>query len=159
MTTPIFPLHRGDLVARIDRVEPLGQILWAEDRHYLVRQGSTNTQSLRPRSVWWADRHLVLISIRNTPNLRLVTQAVDRAGAMLPHWQADFRHDLVALVSNGSVVARATADYIAKVPLDIVAIALEHLQATQCPAPEAVNRVLGINFKFLSSGLGSAPST
>ena len=92
---------------------------------------------------------LTLISVRNIPNLRLVNQKITDATSGLPDADS-FGHAIMGYVGGGSVVSRAFADYILKVPHPILVECLTHLQQTNADIPHGIDQVLGLNFKFVS---------
>ncbi|MEM9218689.1 MAG: hypothetical protein AAGD25_30650 [Cyanobacteria bacterium P01_F01_bin.150] len=91
---------------------------------------------------------LILISVRNIPNLRLVNQKVINALAGAP--DDPIGHSIMGYVGGGSVVSRAFADYIIKAPHPILIECLARLQKTRADIPHGIDQVLGLNFAFVS---------
>lgn len=92
---------------------------------------------------------LCLISVRNIPNLRLVHQKLTDAASSLASVNS-LGHAIMGYLGGGSVVAIAFADYILKAPDPILAECLAHIQSTHADIPHAIDRVLGLNFQFVS---------
>lgn len=93
---------------------------------------------------------LLLISVRNIPNLRLVNQRITDATATLSDVDG-LRHAIMGYLGGGSVVSRAFADYILKAPLPILEQCLSALHTTQADIPHAIAQVLGLTFQLVSS--------
>jgi hypothetical protein len=130
----------GDIVTTLSRFHPCGRVVQANDTHcHVIFSGETYRIP--------AD-DLVVISIRNNPNLRLVTEKID-AAVEQRHLSSAVRHGLVALTWEGTIVARALADYIGKLPQPVVTEAIATIAAAGVPLPQAVERVLNLSFQFL----------
>lgn len=92
---------------------------------------------------------LMLISVRNIPNLRLINQKVTAAASALTDADS-LGHAIMGYLGGGTVVSRAFADYILKVSPGVLAQCLTQIQHTNADIPHAIDQVLGLNFQFIS---------
>ncbi|MGJ3254371.1 MAG: hypothetical protein ACFE0J_25050 [Elainellaceae cyanobacterium] len=132
----------GDIVAATDRFEKCGRVIDASSDGCNV--------NLDHKTVYIPEQHLALISIKNNPNLRLVANKINEAGQQIDGFSAMFSHEVIAFASGGSIIGRAFADYVSKIPVNILTVALDLLCQTRLPMPEAVDRVMNLNFELLS---------
>ena len=132
---------QGDLVFRKGDFGQCGRVIESVNGICRVLIGETVVELATPE--------LSLISVRNIPNLRLVNQKVTDATSGLP--DADgFGHAIMGYLGGGTVVSRAFADYILKVPHPILVECLSRLQQTHADIPHGIDQVLGLNFGFVS---------
>lgn len=132
----------GDIVTTLSRFHPCGRVVWADDTHCRVVFAG-ETYQIPPDD-------LVVISIRNNPNLRLVADKINAASEQLPPFPQALHYELSMFAWQGTITARAFADYITKVPLPVVVVALEQLLAAHMPVPRAIEQVLNMGFEFLA---------
>lgn len=92
---------------------------------------------------------LMLISVRNIPNLRLINQKVTDASSALANADS-LGHAIMGYLGGGTVVSRAFADYILKVSPGILAQCLTQIHHANADIPHAIDQVLGLNFQFIS---------
>ena len=120
---------------------PLGLIV--------ANHGSTCTVAVGRSHQYLPTAELILISIRNNSNLRLVTARLDTALAALP---CAVKHQLLTFTQQGDWAARAFADYATKIPEPILSTALAHLceAAAGVTVTAAMDQVLGLNFVLIT---------
>jgi hypothetical protein len=134
----------GDLVAQQDVFAPCGRVITSQNGCCEVWFGD--------RTLTMPEENLILISVKNIPNLRLIEQKIANteltcSGRSRP---SSIGQSIMAYLGGGSVVSRAFADYILKISPDILAQCLSQLSATGKEVPDAIQEVLGLNFRFIS---------
>lgn len=137
----------GDLVAQQHRFSPCGHVVDAQDGMCQVLFGN--------HSLSLPEDELILISVKNIPNLRLIEQKITEAESNLAD-QTKLGHSIMGYLGGGSVVSRAFADYLLKVPLDILMQCLRSLSSLGKDIPEGIDDVLNLNFRLIS-GAPSRP--
>ncbi|MGB3493294.1 MAG: hypothetical protein WBA57_11235 [Elainellaceae cyanobacterium] len=131
----------GDLVVQRQGFGPCGQVVGSADGICQVKIGQ---QILK-----LSEDELFLISVKNIPNLRLIEQKIMEAHGALPD-DAGLDHMMIGYLGGGSVISRALADYVAKIPVDTLVQCLQELHHTGLNIPDAIDKVLGLNFKLIS---------
>jgi len=131
----------GDLVVSKRAFGKCGCVVSAQGDRCLVRTDG--------QSVSISDNELLLLSVRNIPNLRLAAEKVWQAQATVSA-DASIGHSVMAYLSSGTVVSRAFADYVLKIAPDILAECLREMDRIGCNAEKAVELVLGLNFDLVS---------
>ncbi|MEL6320516.1 MAG: hypothetical protein AAFQ57_07665 [Cyanobacteria bacterium J06626_14] len=131
----------GDLVAHHHDFAPCGRVITSQDGCCDVQFGD--------RIVTLPEKNLILISVKNIPNLRLIEQKITAVESALDG-QSQVGQSIMAYLGGGSVVSRAFADYILKISPDILAQCLKNLSATKKDIPDALQDVLGLTFRFIS---------
>lgn len=131
----------GDLVVQRQHFDKVGRVVEAQGGIcQVVAGGQTQT---------YANEELILISVKNIPNLRLIGQKITDAETALGG-KIGLGQEILGYLGSGSVVSRAFADYILKVPPNLLPQCLEALQQTNLPIPDAIDQVLGLNFRLIS---------
>ena len=135
----------GDLVAWTGGFEKLGQVISP------MESGASGRCTVKCGDglMDYPEGELLLVSIRNNANFRLLTLKLDDAlGA--ERTDSAFRHELVTFARSGSLVARAFADYATKIPQPILQDVVVRLAQSSAPTIEsAVEQVLGLNFALI----------
>lgn len=139
----LLPFHVGDIVALRHQFCPCGRVLAVQGETCAVTFGST-VETLPAAE-------LMLISFRNVPNLRLVTLKIEQAAEILPGSSNAFSYKVIAFAGGGTIAARAFADYVLKMPLEILTPALQHLSQGAGSVSEAIAQSLNLEFAFLAS--------
>ena len=138
----------GDLVVQRHSFSKAARVINShQGQCQIMREGATVTL---PES------DLLLISVRNIPNLRLIGQKIAAAATSAPD-ASGLDHSIMSYLGAGSVVSRAFADYILKISPDILVTCLTALHQTRADIPHAIDQVLGLNFSLIS-GEGCSPA-
>jgi len=132
---------RGDIVVQQQKFDRCGLVLESAEGMCQVKMGN--------RVLTLPEDTLILISVKNIPNLRLIGQKITEAHAALPD-DTGLDHLLIGYMGGGSVTSRALADYILKVPHKTLVECLREIHRTGLEIPEAIEQVLGLNFRLIS---------
>ncbi|MGK7888032.1 MAG: hypothetical protein AB4042_01770 [Leptolyngbyaceae cyanobacterium] len=124
---------------------------------YVFRKCGRVIESTAEGCLVWADgeaiaipdNELILISVRNIPNLRLISEKV-RQAQTTAQLDQNLVHAVIAYVGSGTVVSLAFADYCLKIPADLLSQCLEKIAHTGCAIEQAVESVLGLSFALIS---------
>ncbi len=135
---------KGDIVVLNTEFAPFGRIVDSCTERYII--------DLAGVAFSIPGEELIFISVKNVPNFRLIAQKIAAASQLVANIPPSFGQTVVDYVQTGSVVSRAFSDYVTKVPVDILAECLRQLKASQLTMPDAISRILNLNFKLISGG-------